>query len=245
MIPTDQLKQEANLFFERSKTSRYIKSPDGYANHCYATAERCEMLFGEAYDNNEDVISRLLNPSNVLQSHNLKKDFMNDGYAIGLLHDIGDAYVSDELQLLASHFGRLLLETYGFSDVIPFSIGSSWVAEEELEVAQKSLNEDTAPLQMKRIRKWVMGLDPNDYIQNSVQQLICTAADAGDDLPSRIEKYIERRTDWGHHTLVQALTNNNNAGIKRLTKVYEKGNSLIEGCLTASELEKIGVIPLA
>jgi len=245
MISRDKLIEEATRLLERSKTSIHIKSPDGYANHCYATGEKCKVLFEKAYDNNEDIIPKLLDPRNTLLSYNTRKHFIDSGHANGLMHDIGDAYVCDELQLLASHFGRLLLEFYGFPNDISFSVGSSWVAEEELKVAQSKIKEGSAPPEMKRNAEWIMGLDPYDYVQESVQQIIGTVADIGDDFDSRIEKYVDRRTDWGHHSLVEALTNDNNAGIERLRSVYMIGNNLIEGKMDPEYIADIGVIPLA
>jgi len=238
------LRTEAERLLEKSKISVHIKNPDGYANHCYATAERCEKLFGEAFDNNQYVISTILDPKNTLESYDLRNRFVSSGHVGGLMHDIGDVYVCDELQLLASHFGRLFLEFYGFPDDISLSVGSSWVAKEELEVAQSKIEEGNAPIELERIAEWVMSLDPTDYVQESVQQIIGTVTDIGDDFDSRIDKYIDRRTNWGHHSLVEALTNDDNAGIERLRDVYIIGNKLIQGRFDAEDIADIGVIPL-
>ena len=244
MIPRKNLVEEAKEFFKNSEEygSRllYIKIPEKYTEHCYGVAVRSWNQFSEVFDNYGDAISELLDPAGVLDSHNMRKMFEESGYVSGLLHDIGDAYVPSPIQVVATHVGKLLLEMSEFPEDITRSVGSSWVAKEELEVAQVLIKNNSAPRELEKIKDWVMMLDPDDYVQNSVQQLVGTAVDIGDDFDSRIDSYIKRRRYWRHDTLVEALI----LGKERLRDVYELANKLVEGKLSPEQVRKIGVIPL-
>jgi len=240
MIPRSELTESAVGFFEKNSRSVYIKSQRGFEDHCYKVAGTSEYLAGKVFDNYGDVISDLLDPTNVLGSHNIKEEFLKGADASGLLHDIGDAIVTDEAQIIATHVGEHILEIYGFPKDVTGPVGSSWVAKEELQVAQDSIRNGPAPQVQEKTKGRIMTLNPDDYVQNSVQQLIGSAADIGDDFDSMLKSYIKRRTFWGHDTLVEALI----LGKERLKDVYELANKLVEGELNPEQVREIGVIPL-
>lgn len=240
--------REGKRFFEQRKESKWIKTPSDYGRHCNSTAQTAAYIWGEEiYDTYANVISKLLDPSGVLKkSYNLKEEFQKGLYVAGLNHDIGDALLCDELQLIATHEGRRALETYGFPPDVYGAVGSSWVAKEELEVAQNHIFEKAANLsdRWKRVAPWVMSLKPEDYIQDSIQELIVTRADITTDLDgnydARINDYIKRRLDWHHIPLVEAA----HYGKDRLRDLHYKANDLINGDLSSNEVERIGVLPI-
>lgn len=249
MIPREELMREGEKFFERRKESKWIKNAAEYGRHCHRTAQTAAYMWGElVYDNYANVISKLLDPTRVLKKpYNLKEEFTNGLYIAGLNHDIGDALLCDELQVLATHNGKRALETYGFPPDVCGAAGSSWVAKEELEVAQEHIFEEADNLsdRWERVAPWAMSLKPEDYVQNSVQELIVTRADITTDLDgdyeAEIDDYIKRRKDWEHTLLVEAA----HRGRDRLRDLHHKANDLINGDLSSNEVEGIGVLPIA